>query len=140
LPWQGCARQCSGAGRACRVRVEGNQWRCCEPLLLRAPSAYGLAVVAGSVKFHGLAGRRVACCRNGRLRGTAARKCQSSENVSTGIDPERLRQVYAVYPRPSGGAFILDAIVDHAARSDAAAPPYSMAAELLRQRRAEAAP
>ncbi len=57
----------------------------------------------------------------------------------TGIDAERLQQVYAVYPRPAGAAFILDAIVEHAARSDAAAPPYSMAAELLR-RRAEAAP
>jgi len=57
----------------------------------------------------------------------------------TGIDAERLRQVYAVYPRPATAAFILDAIVEHAVRSDAAAPPYSMAAELLRQRRAEGA-
>jgi hypothetical protein len=57
----------------------------------------------------------------------------------TDLDAERLQQVYAVYPRPASGAFILNAIVEHAARSDAAAPPYSMAAELLRQRRAEAA-
>jgi hypothetical protein len=57
----------------------------------------------------------------------------------TGIDAERLRQVYAVYPRPATAAFILDAIVEHAVRSDAAAPPYSMAAELLRQRRADGA-
>jgi len=58
----------------------------------------------------------------------------------THIDAEWRREVYAAYPRPAGAAFILDAIVEHAARSDAAAPPYSMAAELLRQRRAEAAP
>ena len=57
----------------------------------------------------------------------------------TDLDAERLQQVYAVYPRPAGAAFILNAIVEHAARSDAAAPPYSMGAELLRQRRAEAA-
>ena len=56
----------------------------------------------------------------------------------TDLDAERLQQVFAVYPRPASAAFILDAIVEHAARSDAAAPPYSMAAELLRQRRAEA--
>jgi hypothetical protein len=57
----------------------------------------------------------------------------------TDLDAERLQQVYAVYPRPAGAGFILDAIVEHAARSDAAAPPYSIGAELLRQRRAEAA-
>jgi len=57
----------------------------------------------------------------------------------TDIDAERLRQVYAVYPRSADGTFIRDAIVEHAARSEAAAPPFSIAAELLRQRRAEAA-
>jgi hypothetical protein len=56
----------------------------------------------------------------------------------TDIDAQRLRQVFAVYPRPAGAAFILDAIVEHAARSESAAPPYSMGAELLRRRRAEA--
>lgn len=38
----------------------------------------------------------------------------------------------------AGHHFLQDAIVEHAARSEAAAPPYSIAAELLRQRRAEA--
>ena len=57
----------------------------------------------------------------------------------TDLGAERLQQVYALHPRPASAAFILDAIVEHAARSDAAAPPYSIAAELLRQRRAEAA-
>jgi hypothetical protein len=55
------------------------------------------------------------------------------------LDAERIRPVYARYPRPAGAAFILDAIVEHAALSDTAAPPYSMGAELLRRRRAEAA-
>ena len=54
------------------------------------------------------------------------------------LEAERLQQVFAVYPRPAGAAFILDAVVEHAARSEAAAPPYSMGSELLRQRRAEA--
>jgi len=36
----------------------------------------------------------------------------------TGIDAERLQQVYAVYPRPSSAAFITDAIVEHASRSE----------------------
>ncbi len=56
----------------------------------------------------------------------------------TDLDTERLQQVYAVYPRPAGSSFILDAIVEHAARSDAAAPRYSIGGELLRERRAEA--
>ncbi|MEV6825299.1 HD domain-containing protein [Amycolatopsis sp. NPDC051102] len=54
------------------------------------------------------------------------------------LDPDLLRPVYAGYPRPADARFIQDAIVEHAARSEAAAPPYSIAAELLRQRRAEA--
>lgn len=56
----------------------------------------------------------------------------------TDIDAARLAPIYAVYPRPAGPRFLQDAIVEHAARSAAAAPPYSIAAELLRQRRAEA--
>jgi HD domain-containing protein len=48
--------------------------------------------------------------------------------------PEALRQqVFAAYPRPAGDSSIRDAIVAHAKRSQAAAPPYSIAAELLRQ-------
>jgi HD domain len=58
--------------------------------------------------------------------------------IDTGIGAERLQQVYAMYPRPAGAPFLLDAIAEHAARSAAAAPPYSMGAEVLRQRRAAA--
>jgi hypothetical protein len=48
--------------------------------------------------------------------------------------PEGLRQqVFAAYPQPGGDTSIRDAIVAHARRSQAAAPPYSIAAELLRQ-------
>jgi hypothetical protein len=48
------------------------------------------------------------------------------------------QQVYAAYPRPAGDRSVRDAIVAHAARSAAAAPPYSIAAELLRLERAGA--
>ena len=48
----------------------------------------------------------------------------------------RLRQeVFDAYPRPPGDRSIADAIVKHAARSEAAAPRGSLAAELLRQHR-----
>src|SRR5271154_4667816 len=51
--------------------------------------------------------------------------------------PEDLRlQVFTAYPRAAGDTYIRDAIVTHAKRSPAAAPPYSIAAELLRQERA----
>ena len=50
---------------------------------------------------------------------------------------DRLRQeVLAAFPRPpAGDRFIVDAIVAHATRSEAAAPPGSLAFELLRQQR-----
>ena len=51
---------------------------------------------------------------------------------------DRLRQdVLNAYPRPAGDRSIADAIVAHAARSEAAAPPGSLAFELLRQHREE---
>ncbi len=49
---------------------------------------------------------------------------------------DRLRQeVLNAYPRPAGDRSIVDAIVAHATRSEAAAPPGSLAFELLRQHR-----
>ena len=49
---------------------------------------------------------------------------------------DRLRQeVFDAYPRPAGDRSIADAIVAHATRSEAAAPPGSLAFELLRQHR-----
>src|SRR2546426_2846741 len=49
---------------------------------------------------------------------------------------DRLRQeVLNAYPRTAGDRPIADAIVAHATRSDAAAPPGSLAFELLRQHR-----
>jgi hypothetical protein len=49
---------------------------------------------------------------------------------------DRLRQeVFIAYPRPAGDRSIADAIVAHASRSEAAAPPGSLAFELLRQHR-----
>jgi hypothetical protein len=57
---------------------------------------------------------------------------------TTDIPLERLQVVRNTYPRPANDRSIRDAIVEHASRSEAAAPPYSLAAELLRQKRAEA--
>ena len=49
---------------------------------------------------------------------------------------DRLRQeVLNVYPGPPGDRSVTDAIVAHATRSEAAAPPGSLAFELLRQHR-----
>ena len=49
---------------------------------------------------------------------------------------DRLRQeVLDAYPRPAGDRSIADAIVAHATRSETAAPPGSLAFELLRQHR-----
>jgi len=56
----------------------------------------------------------------------------------TRVPPERLEVVRTAYPRPHNDSSIRDAIVEHASRSEAAAPPYSIAAEFLRQKRAEA--
>jgi hypothetical protein len=54
----------------------------------------------------------------------------------TDLGTAMLQPIYATYPRPADARFVQDAIVEHAARSRAAAPPYSIAAELLRQRQA----
>ena len=56
---------------------------------------------------------------------------------NTHIPLERLQVVRNTYPRPANDRSIRDAIVAHASRSEAAAPPYSIAAQLLRQNRAE---
>src|SRR5580700_6839502 len=53
----------------------------------------------------------------------------------TGLPEDLRQQVFASYPQPAGDSSIRDAIVAHAKRSPAAAPPYSIAAELLRQER-----
>src|SRR5436853_974626 len=48
----------------------------------------------------------------------------------------QLRQEgFNAYPRPTGDRSIADAIVRHAARSEAAPPPAALAAELLREHR-----
>lgn len=56
----------------------------------------------------------------------------------TDIDTERLRPIYEAYPRPADDRFIVDAIIEHAASSEAAAPPYSIGGELLRRHRSQA--
>ena len=55
--------------------------------------------------------------------------------VADGV-ADRLRQeVFTAYPRPAEDRSIVDTIVAHAIRSEACAPPGSLAFELLRQRR-----
>jgi hypothetical protein len=54
-----------------------------------------------------------------------------------GVPPDWRWQVRTAYPRPADDQSVKDAIVAHASRSAEAAPPYSIAAELIRQRRAE---
>jgi hypothetical protein len=52
---------------------------------------------------------------------------------------ERLRdEVLDAYPRPAGDSHILDAIVEHATRSEACAPPGSLAAFFLLARQLDA--
>jgi hypothetical protein len=56
----------------------------------------------------------------------------------TGIPAGLIQRVRTAYPHRAGKRYLADAIADHAARSEAAAPPGSLGFELLRQRRAEA--
>jgi hypothetical protein len=53
------------------------------------------------------------------------------------VPADWLRQVRTAYPRPADDQSIKEAIIAHGSRSPAAAPPYSIAAELIRQRQAE---
>src|SRR5690348_7511552 len=57
----------------------------------------------------------------------------------TGLPAGLVQRVHMAYPHRAGERYLADAIADHAARSEAAAPPGSLGFELLRQRRAEAA-
>lgn len=88
-----------------------------------------------AIALHSLAG---IADRRGLLTYLTHKGIFTDAGTFTDLEAEQLQEVFAVYPRPAGAAFIVDAIVEHAARSEAAAPRYSMGAELLRQRRAEA--
>ena len=55
--------------------------------------------------------------------------------ITDGVEDRLRREVMNAYPRLAGDRSIADAIVAHASRSDAAAPPGSLAFELLRQHR-----
>ena len=74
--------------------------------------------------------------RRGLLTSLAHRGVFSDAGRITDGVADRLRQeISNAYPRPAGDRSIADAIVAHATRSDAAAPPGSLAFELLRQYR-----
>jgi hypothetical protein len=53
------------------------------------------------------------------------------------IDDETGNAIHARYPRLSMASALMDAIVAHAQRSPEAAPPYSLPADVLRERRAD---
>ena len=53
----------------------------------------------------------------------------------TALPADQVSRVVAAHPRPAEIDYLRDAIVAHAARSEAAAPPYSLPGELLRQSR-----
>jgi len=89
-----------------------------------------------AIALHSLAG---IADRRGLLTYLTHKGIFSDAGSFADLDATRRQPVYARYPRPAGPAFVWDAIVEHAALSDAAAPPFSMGAELLRRRRAEAA-
>ena len=55
--------------------------------------------------------------------------------LSDAVADRLRREIFNAYPRPAGDRSIADAIVAHATRSEAAAPPGSLAFELLRQHR-----
>ena len=55
--------------------------------------------------------------------------------ITDGVEDRLRREVLIAYPRPAGDRSIADAIVAHAKRSEAAAPPGSLGFELLRQHR-----
>lgn len=64
----------------------------------------------------------------------------ASSNTA-GLDEDGVRQIQTSLPRPANDRSIVDAIADHAELSPAAAPPHTIGADLLRDRRlaAEAA-
>ena len=55
--------------------------------------------------------------------------------ITDGVAGRLRQEVLNAYPRPAGDRSVADAIVAHATRSDAAAPPGSLAFELLCQHR-----
>lgn len=80
---------------------------------------------------HGIADRR------GLLTYLTYKGVFTDGGLFTDLPGAQLTLVKAAYPRPAGDRSVRDAIVAHALRSEAAAPPYSIAAELVRQRQAQ---
>jgi hypothetical protein len=54
--------------------------------------------------------------------------------ITDAVADELRKEVLHAYPKPTDGAYIANAIIAHAKRSPAAAPPGSLAAHLLRER------
>ncbi|WP_326954348.1 HD domain-containing protein [Amycolatopsis sp. NBC_01286] len=120
----------SRAGGRARFEVEGAD------LAAAALTDHGVAAadvdrVWEAIALHSSLGIADRC---GLLTSLTHKGVFTDAGVFADVDPGSLRAVYGAYPRPAGNRYLQDAIVEHASRSKAAAPPYSIAAELLRQR------
>jgi HD domain-containing protein len=108
----------------------------------------GADLAAAVLRSHGVAERDVdrvweaialhACAGIAHRRGLLTSLTHRGVFIDAGRTTEGVadrlrREVLNAYPRPAGDRSIADAIVAHATRSEAAAPPGSLAFELLRQ-------
>jgi hypothetical protein len=71
--------------------------------------------------------------RRGLLTSLTHRGVFTDAGRFTDLQEGLRQQVFVAYPQPAEDSYIRDAIVAHAKRSQAASPPYSIAADLLRQ-------
>ena len=55
--------------------------------------------------------------------------------ITDGVAAELRKEVLNAYPKPTEGRYLADAIIEHAQKSPAAAPPGSLGAYLLLQQR-----
>jgi hypothetical protein len=55
--------------------------------------------------------------------------------ITDGVAAELRKEVLNAYPQPTSGRYLADAIIEHAQKSPAAAPPGSLGAYLLLQQR-----
>ncbi|HEX6712694.1 MAG TPA: HD domain-containing protein [Thermoleophilaceae bacterium] len=55
--------------------------------------------------------------------------------ITDGVAAELRKEVLRAYPKPADGRYLADAIIEHAQKSPAAAPPGSLGAYLLLQQR-----
>ena len=67
--------------------------------------------------------------------GLAERGGRGGGRITDVVADELCKEVHNAYPKPTDGPYIADAVIAHGRRSSAAAPPGSLAAHLILQRR-----